>query len=94
MEQKNKSNGWTKAVRDLIGGSSGFRRPGYVISVEPGLTYNFKKMNLYVYVPVAVKRNRTQSVPDKVRTKSTGVYAQGYAAFADYTINVGFTTRF
>jgi hypothetical protein len=81
-------------VRDLIGGSSGFRRPGYIISVEPGLTYTFNKINFYAYVPVAVVRNRTQSVPDKIRTKITGVYAQGDAAFADYTINVGFTTRF
>lgn len=80
-------------ARDLIGGSSGFRRPGYIISVEPGITYNFKKMNLYAYVPVAVKRNRTQSVPDKVRTNITGVYAQGDAAFADYSVNIGFTVK-
>lgn len=81
-------------VHDLIGGSSGFRRPGYIISVEPGINYSFKKINFYAYVPVAVERNRTQSVPDKIRTKITGVYAQGDAAFADYTVNVGFTTRF
>ncbi len=81
-------------VHDLIGGSSGFRRPGYIISVEPGINYSFKKINFYAYVPIAVERNRTQSVPDKIRTDITGVYAQGDAAFADYTINVGFTTRF
>jgi hypothetical protein len=33
-------------VHDLIGGSSGFRRPGYIISAEPGFTYNLKKVNL------------------------------------------------
>lgn len=81
-------------VHDLIGGSGGFRRPGYIISVEPGLTYNFKKMSIYAFVPVALVRNRTQSVPDKIKTAKTGVYSQGDAAFADYTINVGFTTRF
>ena len=81
-------------VRDLIGGSKGFRRPGYIISAEPGLTYSFKKINLYAYVPVALERNRTQSVPDKIRTNITGVFARGDAAFADYTINLGFTTRF
>jgi hypothetical protein len=47
--------------KDLIGGSSGFRRPGYIISVEPGATYTFKHFSLYSYVPVALKRNRTQS---------------------------------
>ena len=81
-------------VHDLIGGSGGFRRPGYIISVEPGLTYTFKRMNLYAYVPMALVRNRTQSVPDKIRTNLTGAYAQGDAAFADYTINVGMTVKF
>ncbi|MEO6188147.1 MAG: hypothetical protein ABIO82_05520 [Ginsengibacter sp.] len=81
-------------VHDLIGGSSGFRRPGYIISAEPGLTYALKKVNIYAYVPVAIVRSRTQSVPDKVKTRITGQYAQGDAAFADYTINVGFTARF
>ncbi len=81
-------------VYDLIGGSRGFRRPGYIISVEPGLTYSFKTVNVYAYIPVAVKRNRTQSVPDKIRTKLTGVYSQGDAAFADYAVNIGCTVRF
>lgn len=78
---------------DLIGGSSGFRRPGYILSLEPGITYNFKKMNVYAYVPVALERSRTQSVADKIDTKLTGVYKQGDAAFADYTINVGMSVK-
>lgn len=80
-------------VYDAVGGSNGFRRPGYVESVEPGLVYALKKMNIYLYVPVAFVRNRTQSVPDKIRTEKTGVYAQGDAAFADYSINAGFSIR-
>ncbi|MGF2412419.1 transporter family protein [Ferruginibacter sp.] len=81
-------------AKDLVGGSNGFRRPGYIISVEPGVTYEFKKFSAYAYVPVALKRSRTQSVPDKIRTSITGVYAQGDAAFADYAINVGLTFKF
>ena len=81
-------------VHDLIGGSGGFRRPGYIISAEPGVTYNFKKCNVYAYVPVALVRSRTQSVPDKMQTQITGIYAQGDAAFADYAVNIGFTVRF
>jgi len=79
---------------DLIGGSNGFRRPGYIVSIEPGVSYEFKKVSLYVYVPFAIERNRTQSVPDKIRTDITGVYAKGDAAFADYAINVGLTFKF
>lgn len=78
---------------DLIGGSSGFRRPGYVISVEPGLSYQLGKFSAFATVPIAVKRDRTQSYADKQRTKITGVYAQGDAAFADYSINVGCSFR-
>jgi hypothetical protein len=81
-------------AKDLIGGSKGFRRPGYILSLEPGITYNLKKMNVYAYVPVALKRDRTQSVADKIQTQLTGVYTQGDAAFADYTVNVGCSIRF
>jgi hypothetical protein len=76
-------------VHDLIGGSNGFRRPGYIISAEPGVTYEFKGVTIYALAPLALIRNRTQSVPDKIRTDLTGVYTQGDAAFADYVINVG-----
>lgn len=79
---------------DLIGGSRGFRRPGYIISIEPGITYSFKKATVYAYVPLAVKRNRTQSVADKLQTEATGVYRQGDAAFADYLVNIGCTFKF
>lgn len=76
-------------AEDLIGGSNGFRRPGYVLSAEPVVAYKRGHTQFYVSVPVAIERNRTQSVPDKLRTTKTGVYAQGDAAFADYTINAG-----
>jgi hypothetical protein len=81
-------------VHDLIGGSQGFRRPGYIISEEQGISYSFKRFSAYAYVPVALVRNRTQSVPDKNKTALTGVYTQGDAAFADYVINVGFVIKF
>ncbi len=76
-------------AEDLIGGSNGFRRPGYVLSAEPVVVYKAQKTQFYLSVPVALQRNRTQSVPDKIRTEKTGVYAHGDAAFADYSINLG-----
>jgi hypothetical protein len=81
-------------VYDLIGGSEGFRRPGYIVDVEPGLNLMVKKSTFYVAVPIAVVRCRTQSVPDKETTAQKGVFTNGDAAFADYLVNVGFTTRF
>jgi len=76
-------------AKDLVGGSAGFRRPGYIISAEPGISYKIKKVTLYAFVPYALKRDRTQSYADKARTQITGVYAQGDAAFADYSVNIG-----
>ncbi len=81
-------------VRDLIGTSDGFRRPGWVLSLEPGVTYAYKNIAIYAYVPIALMRDRTQSVPDMRQTDLTGVYAHGDAAFADYVVNVGITVKF
>jgi hypothetical protein len=78
---------------DLIGGDRGFRRPGYIISAEPGIIYMSKKTSVSLYVPFALVRNRTQSNSDKRRTEDTGTHVQGDAAFADYLINLGITLR-
>ena len=79
--------------KDLIGGSRGFRRPGYIISAEPSITYVAKKISVNLAVPVALIRNRTQSDADKRQTIDTGIHKQGDAAFADYLVSAGFTVR-
>lgn len=79
---------------DLIGDDTGFRRPGSVLAVEPGANYRYKQFNFYVYAPVALRRERTQSYPDILRTRDTGVFARGDAAFADYSLNFGVGYRF
>ncbi|MBD1392290.1 hypothetical protein [Mucilaginibacter glaciei] len=76
-------------VYDLIGKSDGFRRPGYVLSAEPSLSYSLRKINFFANVPIAVKRDRTQSKTDKENSIATGTRVIGDAAFADYSINFG-----
>ena len=76
-------------VRDLIGKSNGFRRPGYAMSVESGLQYFRARDTWSVAVPVAVRRNRRRSVSD-ILVGNPG----GDAAFADYFITVGYSHRF
>lgn len=78
---------------DLIGGSRGFRRPGYIISAEPSFSYQAKKFNIDISAPIALVRNRTQSNSDKRRTIDTGTKQQGDAAFADYSINAGISFK-
>jgi hypothetical protein len=79
--------------KDLIGGSRGFRRPGYIISAEPSITWVTKKISYNLSVPFALQRNRTQSDSDKRRSADTGTHVQGDAAFADYLVSAGLTFR-
>lgn len=81
-------------AEDIFGGSEGRRRPGYAISVEPGLAYHGSAFSLTLNVPVALYRNRTQSVDDKRNTQESGEHVQGDAAFADYLINFSISKQF
>lgn len=74
-------------VEDLIGKSDGFRRPGYIISAEPGVDYSTGPHVFNLNVPIALIRNRTQSVTDKETEQMTGSPRHGDAAFADYLIS-------
>ena len=82
------------ASEDLIGGKEGYRRPGYVVSVEPGVSWAYQGFNFSLNVPIAVYRNRTQSVSDKAITAATGTKTQGDAAFADYLVSFNVAYRF
>ena len=75
-------------VRDLLGKSNGFRRPGYAISLDPGLMYAKGRSVFSVGVPFAIERNRRRSVTDI----ANGFH--GDAAFADYALIFGLSRRF
>lgn len=66
---------------DLIGGSEGFRRPGYAVALEPGFSFQWGELVFNASIPVALYRNRIRSTHDKIRN------THGDAAFADYLIN-------
>jgi hypothetical protein len=59
---------------DFIGADDGRRRPGYAVSIEPGLSFVKNGWFATFSTPFAVYRNRQ---PD-----ATG--AEGDAAFADF----------
>lgn len=80
-------------VRDLLGESLGFRRPGYTIAAEPGLNYMKGKTTFNFNMPIALYRIRSQSVTDKQVQDATGVSRNGDAAFADFLISVGVSFR-
>jgi hypothetical protein len=80
-------------VKDAIGESDGFRRPGYIFSIEPGISYMFNVHTFNINVPVALIRNRQQSVTDKATEIATGNPRHGDAAFADYLISFTYGYR-
>ena len=75
-------------VRDLLGKSNGFRRPGYAISADPGFMYARWGYTFSCNVPWAIERNRKKSVTDY----QNGVH--GDAAFADYALILSVSRRF
>lgn len=91
-------NGWSATlggrlegvpVEDLTGGSEGFRRPGYAVSVEPSVSWSKGPHSISLSVPYALYRNRTRSVPDRAIPGR-----HGDAAFADYIVMIGYWRRF
>jgi hypothetical protein len=59
---------------DLIGGSEGRRRPGYALSIEPGLVFAKNRWFASFSAPVALYRNRQNDFSGQ----------EGDAAFADF----------
>ncbi len=76
-------------AHDAIGKSDGFRRPGYIVSIDPGLMYSYHRDTLAINGPWALARNREPSVPELQNgTKN------GDAFFADYTIIASWSHQF
>jgi hypothetical protein len=81
-------------VKDAIGKSDGFRRPGNVLSIDPGISFMKNNFSINLNVPIAIRRERPQSLTDKETEILTGTPRNGDAAFADYLINLGLSYRF
>jgi hypothetical protein len=75
---------------DLIGGSEGWRLPGYAVSVEPGISYSRGHDYIAVTVPIAVFRHASRSAP----FERLGVPGPGLATIADYQITLTYTHTF
>jgi hypothetical protein len=87
---------------DALGGQTAYRRPGYVVAIESGLSYRLGNHGFNLFIPFNVMRNRIQSAADiasqnlqnsKITDPTKFVHVQGDAAFADYSINFGYTFR-
>jgi hypothetical protein len=75
-------------AHDLIGDDSGFRRPGFALSLEPGVRVSHGANLLTASVGRAVWRARVKSVPDMIEG------THGDAAFADWVWLASYSRRF
>ncbi len=75
-------------TRDLVGGSEGFRRPGFSIYVEPGVSWTHGKNTFNLYTPVLLEANRQKNIYDD------RYHGHGPGAFADFLVIASFTRRF
>jgi hypothetical protein len=85
---------------DALGGQVAYRRPGYVIAIEPGVSYRTGRSTFSLFVPYNFVKNRIQSAADiadqnlqnsNIDSQGQKVHVQGDAAFADYSISVGYS---
>jgi len=76
---------------DLVGESTGRRRPGYIVDAEPGIGFSNGVDRINLNVPIAIYRNRTKSVYDLADPEGK---RHGDAAFADYAISLGLVHTF
>ena len=88
---------------DAFGGQVAYRRPGYVQAIESGVSYRQGDHTISLFVPYNYKKNRIQSAADKadqnlqnskISDPAKFVHVQGDAAFADYSISLGYSYRF
>src|SRR5690606_29846696 len=80
---------------DILGKTAGFRRPGYILSLEPGFSYSTGAHTIGFNLPLALVRNRTRNVTDKIQgiNPNTGKPSIGDAAFADWLLSVSYALR-
>lgn len=87
---------------DVFGGQVAYRRPGYVVAVEPGVAYRTGQHSFSLFVPYNFIKKRIQSAADiadqklqnsRITDPKNFVRVNGDAAFADYSISVGYSYR-
>ncbi|MEO6001683.1 MAG: hypothetical protein ABIZ04_17150 [Opitutus sp.] len=73
---------------DVVGGSEGFRRPGYVTYIEPGVTWTSGRNEFSLFVPLRIDANRIRNVSERRSN------VDGGGAFARYLVVTSFSHKF
>jgi hypothetical protein len=81
-------------VEDFIGGSRGYRVPGYAFYFEPGLAVTKGRFSFSVTGPIAFHRHANKNLTDIKVSKLLDQDFGGNAAFADYLVTASFSVSF
>jgi hypothetical protein len=73
-------------VSDLIGGSSGFRRPGYSLYFDPGVSYARGRNTFTLDIPVMVHQDFMKSAVDVQLNRPGGGDLAKYLLIAQYSV--------
>ncbi|MEO7989575.1 MAG: hypothetical protein ABI663_08550 [Chryseolinea sp.] len=110
---KSKSLTFSAALRtegipayDRLGGQVAYRRPGYVVAIESGVSYSKGNHSISLFVPYNFFKKRIRSASDIASSVTYDANsladpvtyppkkrANGDAAFADYSISVNYSYR-
>lgn len=80
-------------VRDLVGSSDGFRRPGYVLYLDPGMSLTRRRSTFTLDIPVRVYQDFQRSLVDIQLHKPGGGDFGRVLLFAGYSVRFGGSDR-
>jgi hypothetical protein len=75
-------------LRDFVGGSGGFRRPGYTLYLDPGIVVSTGRSTWSINVPVRVHQDFMRSLADEALGSAGG------GDLAKYLLLIGYSVRF
>jgi hypothetical protein len=76
-------------VHDALGPSTGIRRGGYNMSIDPGLTFVTKSMSAFAFVPIFFKHDIEEVDTDRDLSRIYGTDVKTAGGSGDYTIVFG-----
>ena len=74
-------------LKDLVGGSSGFRRPGYSLYLDPGVIVTRGRSTWSLNVPLRVHQDFRRSLVDIEKGSAGGGDLARYLLLIGYSIN-------
>jgi len=76
-------------LRDVVGGGDdGFRRPGYTLYVDPGVSMGAGRHQITLSVPIRLRQDFSRSLIDRERNLPGGGDLARYLVFAGYSVRL------